>query len=310
MGTKLQGKNAVVTGSGRGIGRAIALAMAEEGARVVVNGVTRTPEEGGDLPPADETAAQIRKLGGTAIVSYDSVGDFAAAARLVKLCVDTFGRIDIVVNNAGVVRDRMIHNMSEEEWDAALTTHLKGTFNMCRHAAGLMRAQKWGRIINIGSAAWQGSVGQVNYSAAKGGITSLTRTVARELGRYGVTCNCIVPMAATRITLNEQVKAKFKKQFEEGEITRAVYEERINMPGPEHVGRVAAYLASDAAANINGLLVRSAGGVVGIYPEPKIMKIIHKNTNKYGLWELDELEDLFPKILLSEYVNPAPPEVK
>jgi len=307
MGNKLEGKCAIVTGSGRGVGRAVALALAEEGAKVVVNGVTRTPEEGADLAPVEVTAEEIRKLGGEAAVSYDPVGDFVAAERLTKLCVDTFGRLDILVNVAGIVRDRMIHNMSEEEWDSVLDTHLKGTFNMCHFAAGLMRAQKSGRIINTGSAAWQGAVGQVNYSASKGGIASLTRTLARELGRYGITVNCIIPMAATRITANEQVKANFKRQYEEGKITWQVYQERINMPGPEHVGRVAAYLASDAAADINGLLVRSAGGVVGIYNEPKIWKIIHKDVNKFGAWELDELEELFPKILLNEYVNPQPP---
>ena len=117
-------------------------------------------------------------------------------------------------------------------------------------------------------------------------------------------------MAATRMTLDDEVKAKFKKQLEAGEITKARYDELVNMPGPEHIAAVIAYLATDAAANINGLVVRSAGGTVGIYSEPKIVKIIHKDYAKHGTWDLDELEDLFPKILLSEYVNPAPPEDK
>jgi len=307
MGTKLEGRNALVAGGGRGIGRAIALALAEEGAKVVVNGVTRTPEEGHDLAPADEVVAEIKKLGGTAIVSHDSVADFAAAEAMIKSCVDTFGSIDILVNSAGAVRDRMIHNMTEEEWDSVVSVQLKGTFNTCRHAAGFMRAQKFGRIINVGSRAWLGSVGQANYSASKGGITTLTRTIALELGRHGVTCNAIVPMAATRITLNEDVKAKFKRQYEEGEISKQVYEERINMPGPEFVAPIVVYLCTDAAANVNGLLFRAAGGTVGIYSEPALVKTMHKDDRKGERWTVGDLEDLVPKILLVDYVNPAPP---
>jgi NAD(P)-dependent dehydrogenase (short-subunit alcohol dehydrogenase family) len=242
--------------------------------------------------------------------NYDSVVDFAAAERIIKSCVDTFGRVDILVNCAGVLRDRMLHNMTEEEWDTVLNVHLKGTFNMCRHASGVMRTQRHGRIINVASAAWLGSVGQANYSAAKGGIVSFTRTIARELGRYGVTCNCIVPMAATRMTLDEEVKAKFKKQLDSGEITGERYEELVNMPGPEFVAPAVVYLATDAAADVNGLVVRSAGGTVGIYSGPTIIKTIHKEHRKGERWTVDELEDLVPKILLVGYVNPAPPEEK
>ncbi|MBL7120335.1 MAG: SDR family oxidoreductase [Dehalococcoidia bacterium] len=307
MGTKLEGKNAVVAGGGRGIGREIALALAAEGAKVVVNGVTQKPEEGHELAPADEVVAEIKKRGGTAIVNHDNVADFAAAGRLIQSCVDAFGRIDILVNSMGVVRDRMIHNMSEEEWDAVLNVHLKGTFNTCRHAIPLMRAQKYGRIVNPGSVALRGSVGQANYSAAKGGIASLTRTIALEVGRHGVTCNAIVPMAATRITVNEEVLAKWKRQYEEGIISKQVFEERTYMPGPEFVAPIAVYLCSDAAANVNGLLFRAAGGTVGIYSEPELIKTMHKDHRKGERWTLDELEELVPKILLVNYVNPAPP---
>ncbi len=308
MGTKLQGKSAVVTGAGRGIGREIAIAMAAEGAKVVINGVTRTPEAGHQLAPVDETVADIKKAGGTAVANYENVSDFAAAERLIKFCVDTFGRIDILVNSQGVVRDRMVHNMSEEEWDSVLDVHLKGTFNTCRHAAGYMRKQNWGRIINMSSAAWMGSVGQCNYSASKGGITSLSRTIALELGRNGVTCNCIVPMAATRITMNDAVRAKFKRQYEEGILTKQVYEERINMPGPEYVAPIVVYLCSDAAANVNALSFRAAGGTVGIYSEPALVKTMHKDHRKGEKWSVDDLEELVPKILLATYVNPAPPQ--
>ncbi len=311
MGSRLENRSAVVTGAGRGIGREVALALAAEGAKVVVNdpGVSRSGQ-GTDLAPADEVVAEIKGRGGIAVANYDSVTDFAAAERIINSSVDSFGRIDILVNCAGVLRDRMVHNMVEEEWDTVINVHLKGTFNTCRHAAGFMRKQRFGRIINVASAAWQGSVGQSNYSAAKGGIVSFTRSIAREMGRTGVTCNCIVPMAATRMTLDDDVKTKFKRQLEDGEITRERYDELVNMPGPEHIARAVAYLATDAAANINGVVVRSAGGTVGVYSEPTIVKIIHKDYKKYGPWELEELEDLVPKILLAGYVNPSPPEDK
>jgi len=311
MEAKLQGRSAVVTGAGRGIGKETALALAAEGAKVVVSdpGVSRVGT-GTDAAPADEVVAEVSRHGGMAIANYDSVTDFAAAERIVKSCIDNFGRIDILVNCAGVLRDRMIFNMSEEEWDMVLSVHLKGTFNMCRHASVSMREQRYGRIINVASAAWLGSTGQSNYSAAKGGIVSLTRTIARELGRHGVTCNCIVPMAATRMTLDEDVKAKFKMQLDSGAITRERYEELVNMPGPEFVAPAVVYLATDAAANINGLVVRSAGGTVGVYSEPSIVKIMHKDYRKEGPWTVDELADLVPKILLVGYVNPAPPEEK
>jgi NAD(P)-dependent dehydrogenase (short-subunit alcohol dehydrogenase family) len=310
MGTRLKGRNAVVAGGGRGIGKEVALGLAAEGANVVVNGVTTRPEEGHELAPADEVVAEINKLGGTAIVNHDNVADFTAAGKLIQSCVDAFGRIDILVNSAGVIRDRMIHKMSEEEWDTVLNVHLKGTFNTCRHATPLMREQKYGRIVNPCSVALRGSVGQANYSSAKGGIASLTRTIAMELGRHGVTCNALVPMAATRITANEEVLAKWKRQYDEGTISKQVYEERSNMPGPEFCAPIVVYLCSEEAANVNGLLFRSAGGTVGIYSEPELIKTMHKDHRKGEVWSFDELEELVPKILLVNYVNPAPPEVK
>jgi len=311
MGNRLEGRNAVVVGGGRGIGREVALALAAEGAKVVVNGVTKKPEEGQEFPPAEQTAADIKKAGGTAIASFENTGDFAAAERLIKACVDNFGKIDILVNSQGILRDRMLHNMSEEEWDQVINVHLKGTFNTCRHALPHMRKQNWGRIINPGSAAWLGfAPGQSNYAAAKGAITSLTKVIAIENGRMGITCNCLVPMAATRMTLNDAVKANFRRQYEEGKITKQVLEDRLNMPGPEFIAPIVVYLCTDAAANINGLSFRAAGGTVGIYSAPELIKIIHKDHRKGDKWTLDELEELVPKVLLANYVNPAPPEPK
>jgi len=308
MGANLQGRNAVVTGAGRGIGKAVSLLLAAEGAKVVVNdpGVSRAGTEA-DMAPADEVVAEIKKNGGTAIANYDSVADFTAAEKMIKSCVDNFGSIDILVNCAGVLRERMIYNMSEEEWDIVVAVHLKGTFNTCRHASGYMREQKFGRIINFTSDAWRGALGQSNYGAAKGGIVSLTRSMTRELGKYGITCNCIAPMASTRMTLDEGVKAGFKKRYEAGIITRERYEELINMPGPEFVAPTAAYLATDAAANINGQVFGVGGGRVALFSEPVEIRGLYKDYKKHGGWTIEDLTDLVPGTLLVGYINPSPP---
>jgi len=311
MGTRLKGKNAVVTGAGRGIGREISLALAAEGANVVVNdpGVGRGGE-GGDAAPADETVTDIKKAGGNAIPNYDSVADFTAAEKIIKSCVDTFGKIDILVNCAGILRERMIFNLSEEDWDLVILVHLKGTFNMCRHASPLMREQRSGRIINSVSDAWRGTIGQSCYSAAKGGIMSLTYSLAKELGKYGVTSNAIVPLAQTRMTMDEGVKAGFKKRLESGMWTQEKYDEMTNMPGPEYVPPVAVYLATDEAADINGQALGCGGGRVALYSEPVEIKGIYKDYKKDGPWTVDEIIKLAPTTLFAGYVNPAPPEEK
>jgi len=236
VGNRLEGKNAVVTGGGRGIGRELALALAAEGARVVVNdaGVERDGR-GSSASPADEVAQLIKDRGGVAVASYESVADHAAADRIIKACVDNFGRIDILCNLAGIARERMVFNLLEEDWDAVIAVHLKGTFNCTKHACIRMREQKSGRIINTTSEAWRGTVGQSNYGAAKGGIVSFTMSVAREMAKYGVTCNAICPGAATRMTLSDEVKQGFKKRYEAGLITKERLDLMLDMPGPEFV---------------------------------------------------------------------------
>lgn len=305
---RLEGRAAVVTGAGRGIGREIALALAGAGAKVVVvdPGVARDGS-GTDAAPADQVVEEIRAQGGTAISNYNSVTDFQAAAGIVEACIQEFGRLDILVNCAGILRERMIWNMSEAEWDAVVAVHLKGTFNMCRHASGRMREQQHGRIINLTSDAWRGSVGQSNYAAAKGGIVSLTRCLARELGRYGVTANCIAPLAATRMTMTEEVKAGMKKRLEAGLMSQEAYNSFMAMPGPEYVPPLAVYLASDAAANINGQVFHIEKGRVAIYSEPVEVRAVYK-TLEDGMFRVEELEKAIPATLLTGYVNPAPAE--
>src|SRR5690348_13252571 len=186
----LDGKAALVTGSGRGIGRGIAIALAKAGAKVVVNDLGATLDgEGEEKTPADQVVDEILTNGGMAVTNYASVADWDQAHAMVDQVVDTFGRIDILVNVAGILRDRMIFNMTEAEWDAVLGVHLKGMFNCARAASTHMREQRAGRIISMSSVSALGSAGQPNYGAAKAGILGLTWSTANALGRYGVTAN-------------------------------------------------------------------------------------------------------------------------
>lgn len=204
----LEGRVAIVTGAGRGIGRAHALELARHGAKVVVNdyGVTLAGEASGDSP-AQQVVDEIAAAGGEAVVNGADVADFGAAAAIVQQAIDTFGGLDILVNNAGFVRDRMLVNTSEEEWDSVIRVHLKGHFAPLRHAGAYWRAEskagreRIGRVVNTSSGAGlQGSIGQATYSSAKAGIAGLTLVAAAELGRYGVGVNAIAPVARTRMT--------------------------------------------------------------------------------------------------------------
>ena len=204
----LDGKVAVVTGAGRGIGREHALALATAGAKVVVNDLGgSTAGEGQDQTPAQQVADEIKAAGGEATANYDNVADFQGAESMIKQAVGDFGRLDILVNNAGILRDRMLVSMSEAEWDAVIEVHLKGHFAPTHHAAAYWRAQSKegnqvnGRVVNTSSPSGVfGNVGQTNYGAAKAGIAAFTIIAAQELGRYGVTVNCLAPNARTRMT--------------------------------------------------------------------------------------------------------------
>ena len=299
MGDRLKDRVAVVTGSGQGIGESIAVALAKEGAKVVTNN-RRPGTSGGD---AETAAKEIIGMGGQAVAFFGSVSEFDGAQKLIQAAVDNFGRLDILVNNAGADAPRMVWNMTEEDWDRCVDSFLKGSFNCIRHACGLMREQRWGRIINTTSSAWLGTVGHCNYGAAKAGIVGLTRAVAREMGRYGVTCNAYAPTAATRFTVSEDIIAGFKKRYEAGLMTKERYEELINPPGPETVTPLLVYLCTDEAADINGQVFDVTGGNIAIYSEPVKRKSIGKEE---GLWTVEELIELVPKILLEGYQNPAP----
>jgi len=299
MSKRLKGKVAIVTGSGQGIGKAIAIALAQEGAKVVTNN-RRPGSKGGD---AETVVKEIEGMGGEAMPFFGSISDFDDAEMIVKLAMEKFGRLDILVNNAGADAPRMVWNMTEEDWDRCLDSFLKGSFNCTRFAAGVMGEQKWGRIINTTSTAWLGTVGHCNYGAAKAGIVGLTRAVAREVGRYGVTCNAYAPTAATRFTLSEEIVAGFKKRYEAGLMTKKRFEELTNPPKPETVGPFIVYLCTDEAADINGQVFDVTGGDIAIYSEPVKKKSIVKEK---GMWTVEELIEQVPKVLLEGYKNPSP----
>ncbi len=299
MDGKVKDKVAIVTGSGQGIGKAIAVALAKEGAKVVTNN-RRPGTSGGD---AENTAKQIIDMGGQAIPFFGDASSFKVAQELIQKAVDKFGQLDILVNNAGADAPHMVWNMTEEEWDLCVDSYIKGTFNCTRFACALMREQKWGRIINTTSTAWLGTVGHCNYGAAKAGIVGLTRAIAREMGRYGVTCNAYAPTAATRFTVSEDIIAGFKKRYEAGLMTKERYEELTNPPSPETVTPFIVYLCTDEAADINGQVFDVTGGSIAIYSEPIKKKAVSKEE---GSWTLEELIELVPKVLLEGYKNPAP----
>jgi 3-oxoacyl-[acyl-carrier protein] reductase len=302
MAGKLTGKVALVTGSGQGIGKAVAMALAAEGAKVVTNN-RKAGTQGGD---AATVASEIKAAGGEAVPFFGSVSDFKEAQQAIQTAVKSFGSIDIVVNNAGSDAPKMVWNMSEEEWDMSINSYLKSSFNCIRHATPLMREQKWGRIINTTSTAWLGAVGHCNYSAAKAGIVGLTRAVAREVGRYGITCNAYAPTAGTRFTLSEDVKAGFQKRLDSGLITRERYEELMHPPGPETVAPFVVYLCTAEAANINGQVFDVTYPNISIYSESARARTITQEKGK--LLNVDELISMVPQALLEGYKNPAPPQ--
>jgi NAD(P)-dependent dehydrogenase (short-subunit alcohol dehydrogenase family) len=257
----VDGRVVIVTGAGRGIGRAHALAFAAEGARVVVNdiGVGLDGTGAGERSPAYAVVEEIKAAGGEAIVNGDNVADWDGAANLIQTAVDTFGRLDVLVNNAGIVRDRMIANTSEQEFDAVIAVHLKGHFATMRHAAAYWRGlSKEGkkvdaRIINTSSGAGlQGSVGQGNYSAAKAGIAALTLVAAAELARYGVTVNAIAPAARTRMT---------EKVFAE---TMAKPEDGFDAMAPENVSPLVVWLGSTESKDVTGKVFEVEGGLIRV----------------------------------------------
>jgi len=242
MAGMVEGKVVVVTGAGRGIGAAIAKLMARHGARVVVNDIgAALGGEGGDRAPAEEVVREIRGAGGEAAASYDNVAEFASAGKIVQCALDHFGRVDCVVNNAGILRDVIFHKMSEQDWDSVITVMLKGAFNCSRHAADHFRRQESGCFVHMTSTSGLiGAMGQANYSAAKLGIVGLSTSIAIDMQRFNVRSNCIAPVAWTRMTASIPPKDPAAKKR---------IEQRMQVT-PEYNAPLAVFLASDAAKDV------------------------------------------------------------
>ena len=272
MANFLSGKAIAVTGAGRGIGRAVALACAAEGARVVVNdyGVSMDGLEP-TSQVAEEVVAEIKKAGGEAVANASSVAEMEGGASIVKTAIDKFGRIDGVVCVAGILRERMLFNMSENEWDPVIATHLKGTFTVFRAAAAVMREQKSGTLIGFTSGAYAGSVAQANYSAAKGGIVSLVRSAAAGMHRYGVTANCIAPVAKTRMSANVPMEIS-------------------DIGEAEDIAPMVVYLLSDQARNVTGQVYTVAGGKIAVWNQPVETRAMYKD----GRWSPEEIARRLP----------------
>ncbi len=250
----LKGKAAVVTGAARGIGREIAMLMASLGARVVVNDYGGSEVGGGEASaPADEVVSEIKKAGGEAVANYVSVATMAGGQSIVKTCVSAFGRVDIVVNNAGILRDKVLWKLTDDDWDAVLAVHLGGTFRFTRAAVPHFRAQRYGRVVNVTSyTGLHGNVGQANYAAAKAGVIGFTKTAAKELAGFGVTVNAVSPNAETRMISSIPAGKK-------AELAAAIPMGRF--AAPAEMCAAVAFLASAEAGYITGVVLPVDGGM-------------------------------------------------
>jgi NAD(P)-dependent dehydrogenase (short-subunit alcohol dehydrogenase family) len=279
----ITGKVAVVTGAGQGLGRAYATVLADAGAAVVVNDVN------------DETAASvvdaIKAAGGRAVAEVVPVGTTAAAEQLVDRAVNTFGRLDVMVTNAGVLRDRVLWNMSDDDFDTVIQVHLRGTFTCVREAARHFRAQgEGGRVILAGSPAGQrGNFGQTNYAAAKAGIVAMARTWAMELGRAGVTVNAVIPNAATAMTETIPFLAPYVERMEQGLPVPSVVRRAASFGTAEDVAGLIVYLASDASAGVTGQAIGIGGDRLSLWSHPTEIRSAFRD----GGWSADVIAEAF-----------------
>ena len=298
---RLEGKVAVVTGAGRGIGRGVAKLLASQGASVVVADVGAALDgDGEDTTPAAQVVEEISELGGRAVASYHSVATMEGGGNIVKKAIEEFGRLDIVVTAAGILRDRMLFNMTEQEWDDVLSVHLKGTFSVVQPASQIFKEQGSGRIITFSSVSGlYGYGGQANYGAAKDAIAGFTRVVSKDLAKYGVTANAISPGAQTRMTdsIPDSTRNMRKGEFlppPEGTLTTE----------PEQVAPMIAWLSSDQASEVTGKIFHTVGNRVSLMNSPEHGRSIHKA----GRWTVEEIAGIFPETIGLDLVNPAPPQ--
>ncbi|MCZ6707957.1 MAG: SDR family NAD(P)-dependent oxidoreductase [Chloroflexi bacterium] len=280
---KLDNRVAIVTGAGRGIGAETAKLLGAEGARVVVNDLGSSLEGGGrDTSPADEVVASINDAGGQAVANYDDVTSYDAAEDIIRTALDTYGDLDILINVAGNLRDKMVFNMTEEEWDSVVDVHMKGTFTTTKYASIHWRTERKGhyRLINFTSGSGlHGAAGQPNYAAAKLGIVGFTYSCANALERYGVTSNCIAPGASTRMT--DSVPGDRRRSS--SAMATEVSPDHPRWPG--HVSKPIIYIASEESDWLNGRVIRAMGYRIGFYSNPTLVKELVRE----GGWELDDV---------------------
>ena len=293
MQKPLLNKRAVVTGSSLGIGRAVAMRLAAEGAKVIVNG-------SGSVPGALEAVvADIAAAGGTAIAVPGSVADPEVGKRLIDTCVSEFGGIDILINVAGIIEPvgSSILNISLEDWHRQIDVHLHGSFYTCRIAAPIMAAQKYGSIVNTGSHAFTGVYGSTGYAAGKGATYSLTYALAKSLVEFGVRVNAVCPGAKTRMSTGADYEATIHSLNARGLLDDVTAQASLNPEPPELVAALYAWLASDASAPVTGKIFSAAGGYVGVFVEPKEEPLAFRNAAADGGWTLQALTDQIGKFL-------------
>ena len=292
MVDRLKDRVAIVTGAGRGIGASIAKLMASEGAAVVVNDLGGSVDgEGADDAPARDVVREIEAAGGRAVANFDDVSDYDASEQIIRTALNEYGQLDILCNVAGILRDRMIFNMTEAEWDAVIAVHLKGTFNTSKYASIYWRSERKGnyRLINFTSVSGlSGSPGQPNYAAAKLGIVGLTYSCANALGRYGVTSNAISPGAATR--MGDTIPPDRRRQLNSAQQQAA--EDRAREMSPDNVAPPVVYLASEESGWINGQVIGASGYQVSLFNTPEAVRQIQGKEP----WTVDDMFQRMPAI--------------
>ncbi len=291
MSKQLYNRVAVITGAGQGIGLAIAQKMADEGARIVINDLGVGPSGAGEIPGlAVKAAEKIRMKGGEAIPNESSVETWQGGKDIIAAAIDTYGRLDILVNNAGIVLDKMIFNLTEEDWDKIIKVNLYGTFYCVRAAAEIMKENKYGRIINMSSGAGLGkTLGCANYAAAKEGVIGLTRAVARDMAKYNVTCNAIRPLALTR-HFDENRKQAWIRQGKLNEL------KEMENSRPEDVAAFASYLAAEHAGGITGRTFFVGAGMISLYSEPERISAVDRGD---GEWTNERITQMLSDFNLS-----------